>query len=106
QEFLYAVYHHLHLRKLSLRYRADTPDLALGASPSRRRRWWPPADGAGDHGRFVRTAETRPSLRALWSRRRTCTVPRTNDRWLDHRQLLVAMDLLHQSARRHTRLLS
>jgi len=83
KEFLSALYHHLHRRKLSLRYRANTSTLASGASLSRRRRWRAPADGAGDHGGFVfRTAETRPSLRALWSRRRTCTVPRTDDpRW-------------------------
>jgi hypothetical protein len=47
QELLSALHHHLHPHTLSLRYRSDSPDLALGASPSRRRRCQTPADCAG-----------------------------------------------------------
>src|SRR6202453_2859461 len=106
QEFLSAVEYDLHCGKLFLWYRADTPDLAFCTCPSGRRRGWPPANGAGYHGGFVRTEETGPGIRALRSRRCTCAVPRTDDRRLDHGQLFVAMDLLYQSACWHTRLLS
>ena len=47
QELLSALHHHLHPHTLSLRYRSDSPDLDLGASPSRRRRCQTPADCAG-----------------------------------------------------------
>ncbi len=59
------------------------------------------AHGPGHHGRFLRAPQARPGLRPLRPRRRPRSLHRPHPRRLDHRQLLLALDLLHQYPRRH-----
>src|ERR1700734_910260 len=94
EELLLALYHHLYGRKLPLRYRADTSDLASCTRATRRRRRWPPTDGAGHHGGFLRASKAWTCILALRTGRGACSVPWPDDRRLDHRQLLLALDFL------------
>ncbi len=59
------------------------------------------AHGPGHHGRFLRAPQARSGLRALRPCRRARSLRRSHRRRLDHRQLLLALDLLHQYSRRH-----
>ena len=60
------------------------------------------AHGPGHHGRLLRTAEARPGLCSLRHRRRPRSLHRPHPGRLDHRQLFLALDLLHQHPGRHS----
>ena len=73
-------------------------DRIPGAAGPRRRRHG--AERAIDAGRHLSARKARPSLRALRRRGDRCADDRTDPRRLHYRQLVVALDLLHQRADR------
>ena len=101
-QLLHALHHHLYDFELPLRPRTQpSPPVALPRlSGNRRRR--SAADGAGHYGGLLRRKEARPGFRSLRPRRRPRPLHRPDHRRMDHRQLLLALDLLHQHSRRHS----
>jgi len=83
-----------------LRTRAVPAAAHLLPRPARRRRWRSCALRAVHPRRHLPTRKTRPGLRSLRPRRRHCARYRPHARRLDHRQLRLALDLLHQRSRR------
>ena len=92
-----AVRHQLHaVRPRAL---AAPAHLLPRSAGSRRRR--PPAQRAGHPRRHLPPAQARPGLRRLRHGRRPRPRHRPHPRRLDHRQLQLALDLLHQRPHRH-----
>ena len=62
--------------------------------------WWSRAIRTGDSCRHLYSRTARASLRSLWAGSGLRTRHRTHARRMDHRQLQLALDLLHQRAYR------
>ena len=101
-QFLRPVHCDLHRLQLSLRRGAlADPAAALSRFAGRRRRR-NAAHGPGHHGRQLRAAEARPGLCSLRTGRRARAFHRPHAGRLDHRQLHLALDLLHQHSGGHS----
>ncbi len=72
-------------------------DYPVSGSAGRRRRR-AATHGAGHSGGYVPAGEARPGIRALRRHRRHCADDRADFGRLDHGQLQLALDLLHQRA--------
>ena len=64
--------------------------------PARRRRRWPRSGRAGDPRGHVPCPKTRGGICALQHGHRHCSCDRASARWMDHRQLELALDFFHQ----------
>src|ERR1700722_944463 len=66
-----------------------------GQDPAGPRRWRTGSQRTGDPGRYVSGGTTRPGIRPLWHGGGGRTRDRADPGRLDHRQLQLALDLLH-----------
>ena len=102
-QLLRLLHHGLHDRQFSLRRCAIAAHASAVPRDSGRGRRRHAAHGAGHHGRLVRAPQARAGLRTLRPRRGARAIDRAHAGRLDHRQLLLALDLLHQHSGRHSR---
>ena len=101
-KLLRLLHRHLHRLELPVRRGSLAAHAAGLPHPAGRGRRRAAAHGAGHHGRLVRAPQARPGLCPLWTGRRARALHRPHARRLDHRQLLLALDLLHQHPGRHS----
>src|ERR1700694_2745828 len=97
-----AVYRHFP----ALRGRSKSVDAGPVPRDSRRGWRWASTDGAGHSGGHLPARKARVGVRALWHHHYHGAHDRPDAGWMADRQLLVAVDLLHQSSRRSADALS
>ena len=101
QALLHDLRRDLHRLLVPLRHRQHPPAPHLRAHPARRRRRRPRPQRTGHPRRHLPRRKARSGLRRLRHGRRHRARHRPHPRRLDHRQLQLALDLLHQHPRRH-----
>src|SRR5271168_1763823 len=106
QTLLHDLHHHLYADFPALRRRSQPRSSAVRPCHSRRRRRRPPAHGPSHSRRHFSPGKTWPRLFPLRAYRDRRSRHRPHARRLDHRQLFLALDFLHQSSRRHFRSVS
>ncbi len=90
----------------ALRYCAESRVSSFVSSAARRGRRRVAADGAGHSGRHFSAATARLGVCALWHHGDHGADHRSDPGRVDHLQLFLAVDFLHQSAGRHRHMVS
>src|SRR5262245_2127385 len=96
EELLSGVRCALHSHVAVLRPGTDAWHYALQPRTAGHRRRWISAGGTGDPGRYIPRGKTGIGIRAVHDRHRYGTGNRPGFGRLDHGQLQLALDLLHQ----------
>ena len=102
QEFLHGLCRAVHDQFVPVRARPQSRHAHLLPRPSGRGRRRLAAERAGHPRRYLSSRQARHGIRCLWHRGGDGSGHRSYARWLDHRQLHLALDFLHQYPGRHS----